>query len=114
MPRKASTTKPLIEIDMNPEQPIEPNENLMIEEFVSATEARQNAAIALLEARLEAMGDKFASQVRTMVERGLISARGKALREIQTIDVGFFLQASMETLTGNEQNTLEAATENAE
>lgn len=99
---------------MNPENPIEPNENLMIEEFLSATEARQTAAIALLEARLEAMGDKFASQVRTMVERGLISARGKALREVRSIDIGFFLQAPMETLDGSVQQTLEAATENAE
>ena len=94
--------------------PIDPNENLMIEEFLSATEARQTAAIALLESRLETMGDKFASQVRTMVERGLISARGKALREIQTIDVGFFLQAPMEILDGNEQNTLGIAAENVE
>ena len=99
---------------MNPEQPIEPNENLMIEEFLSATEARQTAAIALLESRLEAMGDKFASQVRTMVERGLISARGKALREVRSIDIGFFLQAPTETLDGSVQQTLEAATENAE
>lgn len=101
---------------MNPEttpteQPIEPTETLMVEEFLSATEARQDAALRQLEARLDEMGDKFASRVRTMVERGLIAAREKSLQEIRSIDVGFFLQAPLGILNGHETPTLEAKTE---
>jgi hypothetical protein len=94
-----------------PEQPIDSTETVMIEEFLSATEARQAVALQELETRLDEMGDAFASKVRTMVERGLIAARGKALREIRTIDVGFFLQAPLGTLHGPEQHTLEAKSE---
>ena len=95
----------------NQNTPIDPAKNLMIEEFLSATEARQTIALNELEQRLELMGDEFASKVRTMVERGLMSARGKALREVRTIDVGFFLQAPTETLHGNDFPTLEAKAE---
>lgn len=100
------TTKPT-----NQDTPIEPSENLMINEFIEQTKERQAIALTELETRLEEMGDAFASQVRTMVERSLIAARGKALREIRTIDVGFFLQAPMETLHGDDQPTLKSATE---
>jgi hypothetical protein len=100
------TTKP-----NEPTQPIEPTETPMIDEFLSATEARQAVALKELETRLDEMGDAFASKVRTMVERGLIAARGKAMREIRTIDVGFFLQAPMEILHGDEQPTIEAKSE---
>ncbi len=84
------------------EPPIAPNDSAMIDEFLTSVEDRQSAALHDLEARLETMGDQFAAQVRTMVERGLIAARGKAFREIQTIDVGFFLQAPMEILPGSQ------------
>jgi hypothetical protein len=98
---QTSTTKPLMQPKPTNDQAlIEPTETTMIEEFLSATEARQ--AVALQE---------FAAKVRTMVERGLIAARGKALREIRTIDVGFFLQAPLGTLHGPEQHTLEAKSE---
>jgi hypothetical protein len=95
----------------HPEPPIDSTEAVMIEEFLSATEARQAVALQELETRLDEMGDAFASKVRTMVERGLIAARGKALREIRTIDVGFFLQAPLGTLHGPKQHTLEAKSE---
>ena len=88
------------------EPPIALDESAMVDEFLSATEARQAAALHQLETRLEGMGDSFAAQVRTMVERGLIAARGKALREIQAIDVGFFLHAPLEILNGDEQSIL--------
>ena len=72
---------------------IEPNdENLDAEAFLSAAVARQDLAIEQLERRLDALGDDFAARVRTMVERGLMAARSKALQEIRAIDVGFFLQ----------------------
>lgn len=62
------------------------------EAFLTAASARQEVALKQLEERLDTLGDDFAARVRTTVERGLISARSKALQEIRTIDVGFFLQ----------------------
>jgi hypothetical protein len=110
--QKNSTTKPLMNTESpTPEQPIDPTDTAMIEEFLSATEARQDAALEQLEARLDAMGDKFAARVRTMVERGLIAAREKSIREIRSIDVGFYLQAPLEILNGNDAHTLEANVE---
>ena len=74
-------------------EPIQSDENLDdAEAFLTAASARQEIALQQLETRLDALGDDFAARVRTMVERGLMAARTKALREIRTIDVGFFLQ----------------------
>ena len=111
--RQTSITKPLmtdLPAHQDTHSPGQPESS--IDEFIQLTEERQAIALDELETRLDLMGDEFASKVRTLVERGLIAARGKALREIRTIDVGFFLQAPMETLHGDDRPTLEATTEN--
>ena len=82
-----------------------------IQDFIDGVQERQNQQLLELETRLDAMGDEFAAKVRTMVERGLIAARGKALGEIRTIDVSFFLQAPMEISSGTEKPMLEATVE---
>lgn len=82
-----------------------------IQDFIDGVKERQDAQLAELETRLDAMGDDFAARARTLVERGLIAARGKALGEIRTIDVSFFLQAPMEISSGTEKPMLEATVE---
>jgi hypothetical protein len=77
-------------------------ENLDAEAFLAAAAARQDLAIEQLEKRLDELGDDFAARVRTMVERGLMAARRKALQEIRTIDVGFFLQTDEGILRGSQ------------
>ncbi len=72
------------------------------EAFLSAVALRQDLAIEQLEKRLDELGNEFAARVRTMVERGLMVARSKALNEIRTIDVGFFLQTEPGTLPGSQ------------
>ena len=52
------------------EPPIALDESIMVDEFLTNIEDRQSAALQALEKRLETMGDSFAAQVRTMVERG--------------------------------------------
>ena len=85
-------------------EPIQSEESLDdAEAFITAAITRQDLALKQLEERLDALGEDFAARVRTMVERGLMAARTKALREIRTIDVGFFLQTDPETLHGSEQ-----------
>jgi predicted HTH transcriptional regulator len=111
--RQTSTTKAVMTNEpTNQDTPIAPTENLMINEFIQLAEERQAIALGELETRLDLMGDEFAARVRTLVERRLIAARGKAQREIRTIDVSFFLQAPMETLHGDDCPILEAKTEN--
>ncbi len=84
-------------------EPIQRDENLDdAEAFLTAASARQDLALKQLEERLDTLGDDFAARVRTMVERGLMSARSKALREIRTIDVGFFLQTDEGISHGSE------------
>lgn len=85
------------------ETPIETIQNPDADAFLAAAVDRQDLAIKQLETRLDELGDDFAARVRTMVERGLMAARSKALQEIKTIDVGFFLQTDPETLHGSEQ-----------
>ena len=81
MPKQLKTEPVLIEENLDD-----------AEAFLTAAAARQEIALKQLEDRLDTLGDDFAARVRTMVERGLMSARSKALHEIRTIDVGFFLQ----------------------
>jgi hypothetical protein len=110
--QKNSTTKPLMNTESpTPEQPIDPTDRTNITEFLSAAQARQDASLAELEVRLEAMGEEFAAKVRTMVERGLMAARGKALNEIHSINVSFFTQPDPVTLPGHETPALEAKVE---
>ena len=82
---------------------VEAVQNPDADAFLSAAVERQDLALKQLETRLDELGDDFAARVRTMVERGLMAARSKALQEIKTIDVSFFLQTDRETLHGSEQ-----------
>jgi hypothetical protein len=110
--RQTSITKPLMNTEPTTPKPPQPTtETVNIDDFLSGAVARQDASLQELETRLEAMGDEFAAKVRTMVERGLIAARGKALREIQSIDVSFFTQPDPATLHGHDAHTLEATAE---
>lgn len=113
--RQTSITKPLMEPKPTmPETPIDPDVVINIDDFIAGAVARQEASLKELETRLDAMGDEFAAKVRTMVERGLISARGKALKEIQSIDVSFFTQPDPATLPGYAHHTLDAHSETLE
>ena len=90
-------------------EPVQLEENLDdAEAFLTAIAARQNLTLEQLEARIEALGDDFAARARTIVERGLMNARAKTLREIKTIDIGFFLQTEPETLPGSQSILTEA------
>lgn len=77
-------------------------ENLDAEAFFAAASARQDLALEQLEQRMDELANGFAARVRTVVELGLMSARRRALNEIRTIDVGFFLQTEPETLPGSQ------------
>ena len=84
-------------------EPVLLEENLDdAEAFLTAIAVRQDLALKQLEERIEILGDDFAAKARTIVERGLMAARSKTLREIQTIDIGFFLQTEPETLPGSQ------------
>ena len=85
-------TPTIAEASAIPTPEIPDDEALDAEAFINAVASRQDLAIQQLENRLDELGNDFAVRVRTMVELGLIAARRKALQEIRTIDVGFFLQ----------------------
>ncbi len=113
--RQDSITKLITEPESEMQEHEESLEvSINIDDFIAGAKTRQDKAIAELEQRLDEMGDEFAARVRTIVERGLLAARGKALKEVQEVDVSFFLNPQPETLPGNDAPTLEAAAETVE